>query len=314
MKRYNSIQEFPRQPIAVATTGTFDGVHAGHQKILKRLVAIAKEFNGQSVLISFDPHPRRLIHPEFPMELLTTVEERAELISELKLDYLIVQGFDDKFSKIESIDFVRNLLVEKIGVKYLVIGHDHRFGRNREGSFKHLQEYAPVYGFEIEEIPAFDLEAIHVSSTEIRKAILSGDVKMASRALTRPHFITGKVIQGKKIGRQLGFPTANVGEVHPDKVFPAEGVYSVLVDILDDPKLIQIMGVANYGKRPSIGNENPLLEVHLIESGQDIYDRPIRVHFIDRIRDEKKYNSKDELRAQIKKDVEVARSQLLELE
>ena len=314
MKRYNSIQEFPRQPIAVATTGTFDGVHAGHQKILKRLVAIAKEFNGQSVLISFDPHPRRLIHPEFPMELLTTVEERAELISELKLDYLIVQGFDDKFSKIESIDFVRNLLVEKIGVKYLVIGHDHRFGRNREGSFKYLQEYAPVYGFEIEEIPAFDLEAIHVSSTEIRKAILSGDVKMASRALTRPHFITGKVIQGKKIGRQLGFPTANVGEVHPDKVFPAEGVYSVLVDILDDPKLIQIMGVANYGKRPSIGNENPLLEVHLIESGQDIYDRPIRVHFIDRIRDEKKYNSKDELRAQIKKDVEVARSQLLELE
>ena len=273
---------------------------------------MAEEFKGQSVLISFDPHPRRLIHPEFPMELLTTIEERAELISELKLDYLIVQDFDDDFSKIDSIDFVRNFLVEKIGVKHLVIGHDHRFGRNREGSFKHLQEYAPVYGFDIEEIPAFDLEAIHVSSTQIRKAILSGDVKMASRALTRPHFITGKVIQGKKIGRELGFPTANIGGVHPDKIFPAEGVYSVRVDILDDPKLTQIMGVANYGKRPSIGNENPLLEVHLIEKGQNIYDRPIRVHFIDRIRDEKKYNSKDDLRAQIIKDVEVARSQLSE--
>lgn len=275
---------------------------------------MAEEFKGQSVLISFDPHPRRLIHPEFPMELLTTIEERAELISELKLDYLIVQDFDDDFSKIDSIDFVRNLLVEKIGVKHLVIGHDHRFGRNREGSFKHLQEYGPVYGFDIQEIPAFDLEAIHVSSTQIRKSILSGDVKMASRALTRPHFITGKVIQGKKIGRELGFPTANIGGVHPDKIFPAEGVYSVRVDILDDPKLTQIMGVANYGKRPSIGNENPLLEVHLIEKGQNIYDRPIRVHFIDRIRDEKKYNSKDDLRAQIIKDVEVARSQLSELD
>ena len=273
---------------------------------------MAEEFKGQSVLISFDPHPRRLIHPEFPMELLTTIEERAELISELKLDYLIVQDFDDDFSKIDSIDFVRNFLVEKIGVKHLVIGHDHRFGRNREGSFKHLQEYGPVYGFDIQEIPAFDLEAIHVSSTQIRKSILSGDVKMASRALTRPHFITGKVIQGKKIGRELGFPTANIGGVHPDKIFPAEGVYSVRVDILDDPKLTQIMGVANYGKRPSIGNENPLLEVHLIEKGQNIYDRPIRVHFIDRIRDEKKYNSKDDLRAQIIKDVEVARSQLSE--
>ena len=177
-----------------------------------------------------------------------------------------------------------------------------------------MQEYAPVYGFDLEEISAVQIEKNNISSTQIRKAITSGNVKVAAYALTRPHFISGKVIQGKKIGRDLGFPTANVGEVHPDKIFPAEGVYSVRVDILDDPKLCQIMGVANYGKRPSIGNENPLLEVHLLEVGQDLYDRPIRVHFIDRIRDEKKFNSKDDLRSQIIKDVEIAKSQLSELD
>jgi riboflavin kinase/FMN adenylyltransferase len=248
------------------------------------------------------------------LQLLTTIDERSELLSKMGLDYLIVQNFNEDFAKIESIDFVRNFLIEKIGVKHLVIGHDHRFGKNREGSFKNLEEYAPVYGFDLEEISAVQIEENNISSTQIRKAITSGNVKVASYALTRPHFISGKVIQGKKIGRDLGFPTANVGEVHPDKIFPSEGVYSVVVDILDDPKLRQIMGIANYGKRPSIGNEKPLLEVHLLEGGQDLYDRPIRVHFIDRIRDEKKFNSKDDLRSQIIKDVEIAKSQLLELD
>ena len=311
MEIFKSIQEFPKQSFAVATTGTFDGIHAGHKTILKRLTDKAKEFNGKSVLITFDPHPRRLIHPEYALELLTTIEERSELISEIGLDFLIVQEFDEEFSKIESIDFVRHLLVEKIGVKQLVIGHDHRFGKNREGSFDHLKEYAPVYGFEIEEISAFELEAIHVSSTQIRKAISSGDVKTASLALTRPHFITGKVVRGNQIGRTLGFPTVNIGEIHSDKILPKQGVYAVLVDILDDLHLIQIPGVANYGKRPSIGEGDPQLEVYLIEKGQNLYDRPIRIHFIDRIRDEKKFTSKEELREQIVKDIETARLLLL---
>ena len=311
---FKSINDFPNPAPTVATVGTFDGLHAGHQMILERIKNRAKEISGLSVLISFDPHPRRLVHPEYPLQLLTTIDERSELLSKMGLDYLIVQNFNEDFAKIESIEFVRNFLIEKIGVKHLVIGHDHRFGKNREGSFKNLQEYAPVYGFDLEEISAVQIEKNNISSTQIRKAITSGNVKVAAYALTRPHFISGKVIQGKKIGRDLGFPTANVGEVHPDKIFPAEGVYSVRVDILDDPKLRQIMGVANYGKRPSIENENPLLEVHLLEVGQDLYDRPIRVHFIDRIRDEKKFNSKDDLRSQIIKDVEIAKSQLSELD
>ena len=314
MKIFKSINDFPNPAPTVATVGTFDGLHAGHQMILERIKNRAKEISGLSVLISFDPHPRRLVHPEYPLQLLTTIDERSELLSKMGLDYLIVQNFNEDFAKIESIEFVRNFLIEKIGVKHLVIGHDHRFGKNREGSFKNLQEYAPVYGFDLEEISAVQIKKNNISSTQIRKAITSGNVKVAAYALTRPHFISGKVIQGKKIGRDLGFPTANVGEVHPDKIFPAEGVYSVRVDILDDPKLRQIMGVANYGKRPSIGNENPLLEVHLLEVGQDLYDRPIRVHFIDRIRDEKKFNSKGDLRSQIIKDVEIAKSQLSELD
>ena len=314
MKIFKSINDFPNHTSTVATVGTFDGLHAGHQIILERIKNRAKEISGRSVLISFDPHPRRLVHPEYPLQLLTTIDERSELLSKMGLDYLIVQNFNEDFAKIESIDFVRNFLIEKIGVKHLVIGHDHRFGKNREGSFKNLEEYAPVYGFGLEEISAVQIEENNISSTQIRKAITSGNVKVASYALTRPHFISGKVIQGKKIGRGLGFPTANIGEVHPDKIFPSEGVYSVVVDILDDPKLRQIMGIANYGKRPSIGNEKPLLEVHLLERGQDLYDRPIRVHFIDRIRDEKKFNSKDDLRSQIIKDVEIAKSQLSELD
>ena len=314
MKIFKSIDDFPNRTSTVATVGTFDGLHAGHQIILERIKNRAKEISGRSVLISFDPHPRRLVHPEYPLQLLTTIDERSELLSKMGLDYLIVQNFNEDFAKIESIDFVRNFLIEKIGVKHLVIGHDHRFGKNREGSFKNLEEYAPVYGFGLEEISAVQIEENNISSTQIRKAITSGNVKVASYALTRPHFISGKVIQGKKIGRGLGFPTANVGEVHPDKIFPSEGVYSVVIDILDDPKLRQIKGIANYGKRPSIGNEKPLLEVHLLERGQDLYDRPIRVHFIDRIRDEKKFNSKDDLRSQIIKDVEIAKSQLSELD
>ncbi len=198
MKIFKSINDFSNCTSTVATVGTFDGLHAGHQIILERIKNRAKEISGRSVLLSFDPHPRRLVHPEYPLQLLTTIDERSELLSKMGLDYLIVQNFNEDFSKIESIDFVRNFLIEKIGVKHLVIGHDHRFGKNREGSFKNLEEYAPVYGFGLEEISAVQIEENNISSTQIRKAITSGNVKVASRALTRPHFISGKVIQGKK--------------------------------------------------------------------------------------------------------------------
>ncbi len=310
MQTFNAISAFPTQTAAVATTGTFDGVHAGHQAILRRLMASAKEIGGQSVLITFDPHPRRLIHPEYPLELLTTVEERKELLAGLGLDFLIVQPFTLEFSKTESIDFVRRLLVEHVGVKRLVIGHDHRFGRNREGSFDHLREFAPVYGFEVEEIPAIDMEAMHVSSTQIRQALKAGEVEKATLALTRPYFVTGEVVQGRQIGRTIGFPTANIAGLHSDKLLPAQGVYAVRVDLLDQTASTATRGlpaVANYGQRPSIEPGLAVLEVHLLEGGQDLYGQRLRVHFIERLRGEYTFPSRDALVAQIAKDAEEAR-------
>ena len=313
VQTFNAISNFPTQLAAVATTGTFDGVHAGHQAILKRLIASANEIGGQSVLITFDPHPRRLIHPEYPLELLTTIEERSELLADLGLDFLIVQPFTLEFSKTESIDFVRRLLVEQVGVKRLVIGHDHRFGRNREGSFEHLREFAPVYGFEVEEIPALDISAMHVSSTQIRHALQEGKVEKAALALTRPYFVTGQVVQGRQIGRTIGFPTANVGHLHPDKLLPAQGVYAVKVDLMDQPASSatrMLPAVANYGQRPSIEPGQAVLEVHLLEGGQDLYGQNIRVHFMERLRGEYTFPDKDSLKAQIARDAQEARFRL----
>ena len=313
VQSFPSISQFPTQSSAVATTGTFDGVHAGHQAILQRLLASAQEIGGKSVLITFDPHPRRLIHPEYPLELLTTVEERAELLAELGLDFLIVQPFTLEFSKTESIDFVRRLLVEKVGVKRLVIGHDHRFGRNREGSFEHLREFAPVYGFEVEEIPALDIEAMHVSSTQIRQALKAGEMDKATLALTRPYFVTGEVVHGRQIGRAIGFPTANIGGLHLDKLLPAQGVYAVRVDLLDQPASSEsrgLPGVANYGQRPSIEPGLAVLEVHLLEGGQDLYGQRIRVHFFDRLRGEYTFPNREALVAQIAIDADEARKVL----
>jgi len=310
VQTFNAISAFPTQTAAVATTGTFDGVHAGHQAILRRLMASAKEIGGQSVLITFDPHPRRLIHPEYPLELLTTVEERKELLAGLGLDFLIVQPFTLEFSKTESIDFVRRLLVEHVGVRRLVIGHDHRFGRNREGSFDHLREFAPVYGFEVEEIPAIDMEAMHVSSTQIRQALKAGEVEKATLALTRPYFVTGEVVQGRQIGRTIGFPTANIGGLDSDKLLPAQGVYAVRVDLLDKPASTATRGlpaVANYGQRPSIEPGLAVLEAHLLEGDQDLYGQRLRVHFIERLRGEYTFPSREALVAQIAKDAEEAR-------
>ena len=226
------------------------------------------------------------------------------------MDFLIVQPFTLEFSKTESIDFVRRLLVEHVGVKRLVIGHDHRFGRNREGSFDHLREFAPVYGFEVEEIPAIDMEEMHVSSTQIRQALKAGEVEKATLALTRPYFVTGEVVQGRQIGRTIGFPTANIGGLDSDKLLPAQGVYAVRVDLLDQPASTATRGlpaVANYGQRPSIEPGLAVLEAHLLEGGQDLYGQRLRVHFIERLRGEYTFPSREALVAQIAKDAEEAR-------
>ncbi|NDH78594.1 MAG: riboflavin biosynthesis protein RibF, partial [Flavobacteriia bacterium] len=210
MKVYQSLAEFNPLDCAVATTGTFDGVHLGHKKILGQLVQMAHKVGGESVLLTFSPHPRLVLQPDTELKLLTSLEEKIGLLEQTGLDHVIIHPFTKEFSRTPSLEFVREILVNQIGVKQLVIGYDHHFGRNREGSFDHLKEFGPIYGFEVEEIPALDIDAVNISSTKIRSALTEGDVELAATYLGHPYIIGGEVIKGDQIGRTIGFPTANL--------------------------------------------------------------------------------------------------------
>jgi riboflavin kinase/FMN adenylyltransferase len=301
----------PSGPTA-ATTGTFDGVHAGHLRILKRLQEVAQPLGGASVLVTFDPHPRKVIHPDFPLRLLTTLDERADLLEAAGLDDLVVQPFTPAFAAWSSLDFVRRGLVEHLNVKRLVIGYDHHFGRNREGTFAHLQEFGPVYGFEVEEIPPHDVEAVRVSSTKIRAALETGDVALAAQWLTRPYFCSGVVAHGARLGRDLGFPTANVGSIDPDKLLPKDGVYAVWVERLHpDYRGERLPGVANLGVRPTVDGSLWQLEAHVLDVPvENLYGQELRVHFVARLRDEHRFPDTEALKAQISRDADEARAAL----
>lgn len=227
MKIYNGLSEFNKLDYAVVTSGTFDGVHYGHHKILQRLVETAAKNNGQSVLITYWPHPRLVLFPDQELFLLTSIEEKATLLSQKGIDHLVVIPFTDEFSKISSEDFIKEILVNKIGTRKLVIGYDHKFGNNRSGSFEELRKDSPIYGFEVEEIPKQMIENNAVSSTKIRKALNNGDIRTANAYLERPYSISGKVIHGDRIGRTMDFPTANIEVSFRHKLIPSEGIYAV---------------------------------------------------------------------------------------
>jgi len=299
LKVYHSLEEFKKLDNAIVTTGTFDGVHIGHQAILSKLVNIAKKEKGESVLITFFPHPRMVLQKDLNIKLLNTVSEKIVLLSKTGIDHLLVFPFTKEFSRMSSIEFVRDILVNKIGTKKLVIGYDHQFGRNREGSFKHLQEFGPVYGFDVEEISAQDIDDVSVSSTKIRTALLErGDVKTASKYLGSHYHLSGTIVTGKKLGSKLGFPTANVNIEEDYKLIPKDGVYAVLVHL--DRKTYK--GMLNIGKRPTIEGKNRTIEVNIFDFDKEIYNHEIKLCFIDRLRDEKKFESLDDLTKQLAKD------------
>src|SRR6478736_7073749 len=229
MRIYYNLDDFNPVRNAVVTSGTFDGVHVGHQKILSRLHEIAERTNGETVVITFWPHPRLVLNPEADIKLLNTFEEKAELLKEQGVHHLLRIPFTKEFSQLTSEQFITKILVEKIGTRKLVIGYDHHFGKNREGSFEQLKLNGPTYGFEVEEIPRQDVDHIGVSSTKIRQALEEGDVETASHFLGRPYSISGAVIKGDKLGRVLGFPTANIDIDAHHKLIPAEGIYAVTV-------------------------------------------------------------------------------------
>ena len=299
MKVYSSIEEFQNVDRPIVTTGTFDGVHFGHRKIIDRLKQVAQNCDGETVLLTFSPHPRMVLFPDDQdLKLLTTIEEKKLLLEKVGIQHLIIHPFTKEFSRISSINFVRDILVNELKTHKLVIGYNHHFGRNREGTFEHLQEFAPVYGFEVEEIPVQLLDNIGVSSTKIRKSLFKGNVETAAEYLGYQYQLSGSVVKGNAIGRTIGFPTANIELDDDKKIIPADGVYAVWVTVDG----VSYKGMMNIGKKPTINNQIRTLEVHLLEFEQDIYRRKVIIQFVKRIRDEIAFQEVSELKNQLEKD------------
>ncbi|NQW40936.1 MAG: bifunctional riboflavin kinase/FAD synthetase [Cryomorphaceae bacterium] len=311
MHNYQHLKDYSLSSPTVVTLGTFDGVHLGHQALVERAMAKAREICGTAVLLTLEPHPRRLIDPGFELARLTLPAERAELLASLGLDALVEQAFTADFAQTSSLDFVRRDLVGHLGMKHLIVGYDHRFGRNREGDFAQLQEFAGVFDFGLDRVDAVMGDRDALSSTKIRAAVAEGRVRDAARALGRPHFLRGEVVAGRGIGRNLGYRTANVGGIHPDKAMPAHGVYAVRLDFCDAEGPSNLAGVANYGLRPSFGaTTEAVLEVHLLDFEVQGYGRSVEVRFIDFIRAEQTFETPEALKAQIARDVVQAREAL----
>ncbi|MES2796177.1 MAG: bifunctional riboflavin kinase/FAD synthetase [Bacteroidota bacterium] len=305
MKIHYDLDSFEKLDCAVVTSGTFDGVHLGHQKILAKLKEITVAKGGESVLITFFPHPRMvLFNDSQKLKLLNTLSEKIHLLEKFEIDHLVIIPFTREFSEINSQTFIQDILVERIGAKVLVIGYDHRFGKNREGSFEYLKENASKFGFEVLEIPRQDIENIGISSTIIRNSILAGEVEQAALLLGASYSLNGKVVKGKQLGRTLGYPTANIYVVEDYKLIPAEGVYAVRIVHNHN----QYNGVLNIGKRPTIEGKDRTIEVFIFDFDKEIYGENLTIHFVKKIREEIKFNSLDDLKAQIGKDAEEAKS------
>lgn len=298
------LEAFPVLECSIVTSGTFDGVHVGHQKILSRLIETVRLSGGQSVVVTYWPHPRLVLAPQHVHELrlISTIEERIAHLSAFDLDYLLIIPFTQEFSSLSPEEYVQRILLDTLHTKKLVIGYDHHFGRNREGNFEFLQANADRFGFTIEEIPRQDIDEVGVSSTKIRKALEAGDVHQANRFLGRPYSLTGTVVEGKRLGRTIGYPTANLQVAEPFKLIPAPGVYAVRVTV--EGKSYGSM--LNIGFRPTLGGTSLSIEAHLFNFSGDLYGKQVQVDFVERLRDEQKFEGLDELKAQLAKDKEAA--------
>jgi len=296
MKIYHGIDDFVRLNCAVVTSGTFDGVHVGHQTILSRLRETAEKNGGETVVITFWPHPRLVLHPEdTSLKLLNTFEEKAALLKAQGIHHLVRIPFTKEFSQLSSEEFITQIIVNTIGTKKLVIGHDHHFGKNREGSFEQLLADGPKYGFEVEEIPRQDIDHVGVSSTKIRKALEEGDIDTATHFLGNFYSLTGRVVMGDKLGRLLGYPTANIEVDTAYKLIPADGIYAVTVDHANK----RYKGMLYIGNRPTVNGVKRNIEVNLFDFAQDIYGESLTVHFHKLIRGDIKFNDLEALKAQL---------------
>ncbi|WP_308691345.1 bifunctional riboflavin kinase/FAD synthetase [Wenyingzhuangia marina] len=294
----HNYHNFPENINTVVTIGTFDGVHVGHRKILDQLISESKKKGLKSVLLTFFPHPRMVIQANNSIKLINTIEERIEILSKTDLDYLVIHPFDKEFSNLGAFDFVRDVLVNQLNVKELVVGYDHRFGKNREGDFEQLKEYSHTFDFNIKEIKAQDINNTAVSSTKIRTALQSGDIKTASEFLTTPFFIHGIVVKGQQLGNTIGFPTANIEIPQVYKLTPKNGAYIVRATHKENI----YYGMLNIGNRPTVSGKNKTIEAHLFDFNTDIYGDEIKIEFLQFLRDEQNFKSVDGLKEQLEKD------------
>ena len=283
----------------MVTIGTFDGVHVGHKKIIKRLVKIAKEENLQAVVLTFFPHPRMVVQKDTDIKMLNTIDEKNKLMEAEGIDHLVVKKFTKQFSRLSAQDYVRDVLVDTLHVKHIIIGYDHHFGRNRTANINDLKAFGEIYDFKVTEISAQDIDEVTVSSTKIRKALLDGDIKTANTFLGYNFMLTGKVVKGKGLGKQLNYPTANISIEERYKLIPKNGVYVVKATINEKT----VFGMMNIGTNPTVDGKVQSIEVHFFNFNMDIYGKTLEIEILERLRDEQKFDSLDELKNQLSKDL-----------
>lgn len=300
MKIYKSIDKYNESKSSVVTIGTFDGIHKGHQKIFNKVINVSKQSNLSSVVLTFFPHPRIILNKYNDIKMIDTLDEKIEHLEKIGIDNLIIHPFDKKFSLLSADQFIKEYLVEKLKLKHIIIGYDHRFGKGREASVSDLKEYSSEFNFIVDEIEAKEIEKIAISSTKIRNSINQGDLKTTKKYLGRFFSLTGKVVKGDGLGKQIDYPTANILIEEDYKIIPKDGVYYIRTTI--DNKLYN--GMMNIGHRPTIGNKAKSIEVNLFNFDRDIYDKVISVDVVVKIRDEKKFSSINALKAQLAKDEE----------
>ena len=306
MDVYKSLASYKKTNPSVITIGTFDGLHLGHKAIINQLVNAAKEDNLSSILLTFFPHPRMILQKDSSLKLINTINERAAIIKQTGVSNLIIHPFTKKFSRLTALEFVRDILVNQLHIKKIIIGYDHQFGRNRTATINDLKEFGNIYDFEVIEITAQQLQNVSISSTKIRKALEEGDVKTTNQYLGYPFMLSGKIVRGKGIGKTLAFPTANLKIKEDYKLIPKNGVYLVRSVIAKK----EVFGLTNIGTNPTVGGIHKSIETHFLDYKNDLYNKNIRINFIKKIREEKIFDSKEALKIAIKEDEIFARDYL----
>lgn len=304
MKVHYSIKKFNKKNhSSILTIGTFDGVHIGHQEIIKRLNDIKSKAQDTSVILTFFPHPRKVLNHNDDFKMLNTIEEKIQLLSKFGLNHLVIEPFTKEFSRLTAIEFVRDTLVNLFGLKKLVIGYDHQFGKNREGNFEQLKEYGELFGFEVHEIPAQEIENVSVSSTKIRNALNKGKIEKANSYLGYNYLLSGEIVKGEGLGRKLNFPTINLFIKEDYKLIPKTGVYITKTFIENK----YVYGIMNIGFRPTIDGQHQTIEIHLLDFKDNLYGNKMQIEILKRLRDEQKFESLESLIEQIQKDEKIAR-------